>query len=137
MKVNDDKFQYCSLQKQTVNDEYVSVGRNGIMSSSYVKLLGVYLDQKLSFDYHVDELCRKSGRKLSSVIARLTKTLNVASKMLLFHTYILSQFEYCSLVWHLFTRDKTKKIGKIQKRAMILMLAIACIVGCLRKLIDR
>ncbi len=70
-------------------------------------------------------------------ISTFDKTLDVASKILLFHTYILSQFEYCSLVWHLFTRDKTKKIGKIQKRAMILMLAIACIVGCLRKLIDR
>ncbi len=59
------------------------------MSSSDVRLLGVYLDQKLSFDYHVDELCRKL-----SVLARLTKTLDVARKLLLFHAYTLSQFEY-------------------------------------------
>ncbi len=78
------------------------------------------------------------ARKLS-VLARLTKTLDVASKMLLFHTYILSQFEYCSLVWHFCSRDKMKKIEKIQKQALRyifndLMLAI---VNCLRKLIDR
>ncbi len=88
------------------------------MSSSYVKLLGVYFDQKLSYDYHVDELCHKSGRKLS-VLARLTKTLDVASKMLLFHTIILSQFEYCSLVWHFWSRDKVKEIEKFRKQIYI------------------
>ncbi len=53
------------------------------------------------------------------------------------HTlYILSQFEYCSLVWHFCSRDKMKNIEKIQKMlcdmySMILMLAI---VNCLGKL---
>ena len=59
------------------SDACVQVGNNEIMSSSYVKLLGVYFDQKLIFDYHVEELCRKAGRKLS---VRLTNTLDVGSK---------------------------------------------------------
>ncbi len=118
MKVNEDKFQYILFCKnKTINDEYVSIGSNEIMSRSHVKLLGVYFDQKLSYDYHVNELCRKAGRKLS-ILGRLTKTLDVASKMLHFHTYILSQFEYCSLVWHFCSRDKMKKIEKIQKQAL-------------------
>ncbi len=51
MKVNDDIILYFCKNK-TINDEYmyVSVGSNEIMSSSYVKLLGVYFDQKLSYD---------------------------------------------------------------------------------------
>ena len=47
-------------------------------ADSCVKLLGVYFDQKLSFSAHIDELCRKAGRKLS-VLARLSKTLDVPS----------------------------------------------------------
>ncbi len=34
---------------KTINNEYASVGSNEITSSSYVKLLGVYFDQKLSY----------------------------------------------------------------------------------------
>ena len=89
MKLNYNKFQYIEFCKnKTINGEYLSVGSNEIMSSSYVKLHGVYFDQKLSYEYHVNELCRKAATKLSvPVLAGLTKTLDVASKMLLFHTY--------------------------------------------------
>ncbi len=104
MKVNGDKFQYIvCCRNKTFREECMQVGNNEIKSSPYVKLLGVYFDQKLIFDYHVDELCRKALRKLS-VLPRLTKALDVRSKTLLFHTYILSQLEYCLLVWHLQTR---------------------------------
>ncbi len=71
----------------------VQVGNNKIKLTSYVKLLGVCFHQKLIFDYHVDELCRKAGRKFS-VVACLTKTFHISSKVPLFHTYILSHFEY-------------------------------------------
>ena len=37
------------------------------MPSSYLKLLGVYFDQKLSYDYHVGELCRKAEMKVISI----------------------------------------------------------------------
>ena len=60
MKVNDDKFQYFVFcRNKTFSDACVQVGDNEIKSSSYVKLLGVYFDQKLILDYHVEELCRK------------------------------------------------------------------------------
>ncbi len=59
MKVNDDNFQYTCIvfcKNKTINNEYVSVGSNEIMSSSYVKFLGdLYFDQKLSYYYNVDE----------------------------------------------------------------------------------
>ena len=79
MKVNDDKLQYivfCRKEQKIVKQ----VGNNEIKSSSYVKLLGVYFDQKLISDHHVDELLGKARRKLPrSVLARLTKTLDVQS----------------------------------------------------------
>ncbi len=57
MKVNGDKFQYIVFsRKKTFSEACVQVGNNEIKSSSYVKLLGVYFDQKLSFDNYVDEL---------------------------------------------------------------------------------
>ncbi len=54
---------YIAETKLTVMDE--SVGSNKLMSSCSLKLIGVYFVQKLIFDYHVDELCRKAGLTLS------------------------------------------------------------------------
>ncbi len=57
----------------------------------------------------------KGWEKLS-VLTRLTKTVDVASKIILLHAYILSQFEYCPLVWHFCSRDKMKKTERIKKQ---------------------
>ena len=55
-----------------------------------VKLLGVLFDRLLPFDAHVD-ICRKAGGKLC-VLPRLSKTLDTESKLILFHTFVLSHF---------------------------------------------
>ncbi len=68
MKVNHDKFQYIVFcRNKTISDEYISVRSNEIMSSSCVKVLGVYFDQKLIFDYQVDEFLSKGWAKAISV----------------------------------------------------------------------
>ena len=83
--INYYSISYC-VETKTFSEACVQVGNTEIKSSFYVKLyvLGVYFDQKIIFDYHVDKLCRKARRKVS-VLARLTKTLDVQSKILLFH----------------------------------------------------
>ncbi len=91
------------------------VGSSESMSSPCVKLVVVYLDQKLFFGYHVDELCSKAERKLA-VSARLTRTIHATNKCYFFiDTYCHSsstardKVPFCS-------KDKVmKKTGKIQK----------------------
>ncbi len=50
----DDKYQYIVFcRNKTINDGYARVGSNEILLSSCVKLLEVYFDQKLIYDYDV------------------------------------------------------------------------------------
>ncbi len=85
-----------------------------------VRLLGVHIDSKLNFNAHVSEICRKTGYKLN-VLGRLSRTLNVESKLLLLHSFIPSYFNYCSVVWHFCDMSSTKNIEKIQERALRLI----------------
>ena len=118
MKVNNDKFQLILFSKNGINsEESITVGDVIIPNQNVVKLLGVQFDNMLSFDAHVDEICRKAGRKLN-VLARLSKTLDFESKLTLFHCFVLSHFEYCAVVWHFCSRDKMRKMEKIQKQAL-------------------
>ena len=62
-------------------------------SENDVKLLGVQIDSKFSFDAHVAEICKGAGRKLN-VLGRLSKMLYVNAKCMLFDFFVLSNFNF-------------------------------------------
>ena len=82
-----------------------------------VKMLGMYIDSKLSFKEHITEICKRAGRKLN-VLRRLSAHLDTESKLVLFYSFVLAHFEYCSTIWHCCNRKQARKIEKIQERAL-------------------
>ena len=61
MKTNEDK---CHLIVSTTEATEIQIGDYAIKNSNNEKLLGVYIDNKLNFDYHVDQLCKESKQKI-------------------------------------------------------------------------
>ncbi len=88
-----------------------------IRSKLYVTLLGVHIDQQLSFNYHSTEMCQKASYQ-TRALARLSGMLNVESKFLIFNAIVVSNFMYCPLIWHLCSVSDSKKVDKIQERAL-------------------
>ena len=82
-----------------------------------MKLLGVYIEYQLNFDQHISNLCRKAGQQLN-VLKRLSPFLSRLNKITIFHTFILSNFNYCPLAWHFCSESNSKKLEKIQERAL-------------------
>ena len=82
-----------------------------------VNLLGVDIDNKLNFTNHISKICTKAGQQLSA-LARLSKILDLDTKMLVFNSFILSNFNYCPLVWHHCSITDNRKIEKIQERGL-------------------
>ncbi len=72
-----------------------------------IKLLGLHVDNLLSFNAHIDVICRKAGRKFLNVLSRISNTLSTESKLSIFYSFIVAQFEYCAVVWHFCSREKT------------------------------
>jgi hypothetical protein len=118
MRVNTEKFQVIIFSRNGFKSQAtINVDGTLIRSQNVVKLLGLNFDHLLTFDVHVDDICRKAGRKLN-VLARMSNTLDIESKLILFYAFVLSHFEYCAVVWHFCSRDKMRKIEKIQKQAL-------------------
>ena len=82
-----------------------------------VKLLGIEIDYQLNFDTHISTICRKASQQLN-IIKRLGPYLNRLNKLTIFHTFILSNFSFCPLAWHFCTEKHSKKIEKVQERAL-------------------
>ena len=64
MKANHDK---CHLLLSSREDINIQIANVTIKSSTSKKLLGVTIGNKLMFDKHVDNICKKASRKLNTL----------------------------------------------------------------------
>ncbi len=118
LKANPEKFQLIFFGRNcnSENEELI-FKNNTINGKNTVKLLGVHIDQKLEFTVHVSEICRKAGYKLN-VLQRISRNLNIQGSLILMHSFILSFFNFCSIAWHFCNISSSRKIEKIQARAL-------------------
>ena len=100
MKANPSKFQAICFSKSNLSMD-IKIAQNTIKTEHNVKLLGVELDNKLSFIPHVTQICKKAARQVNAM-CRISKNLDYDSKMKIYESFILSNFIYCSVVYNNF-----------------------------------
>ena len=83
---------------------------------SFVELLGIQIDDKLSFNFYISNICMSAANQLNSLI-RLKRFLGFKEKRILINTYFMESFNYCLLVWMFSSASLLKKIENFQKRA--------------------
>ena len=80
-----------------------------IIAKDYGKLLGIEIDDKLKFDNHVQTLCQKVN-KMTSGFSRLTMYISREQALSICNVVILSNFNYCPLIWLFCNKGANKKI---------------------------
>ena len=110
MIINPDKFQAIILDKKKSNLTNIplSIDNQTIESVSSVELLGIHLDDKLNFNLNISNICRSPANQLNALI-RLKSYLSFNAKRVLINSYIISNFNYCPLVW-MFSTAKSLNI---------------------------
>ena len=117
MIVNPNKFQAIDVSKATPDVQNLVLDGNTITSSDHVKLLGVSIDNRLSFTSHVSNCCRQASAQLNALF-RLGSALNFKQKKALIDSFITANFSYCPLVWHFCSAKSSQKIESIFKRSL-------------------
>ena len=115
MKLNVDKFQFMLLcPNREENNVVYTIQYDSIVieSQTETKLLGIYIDKDLSFSNHILKICRKANAKLH-ILKRLTKYLTQDCKLSILRCFILSQFIYCSALFHFCTKYYKTRMEKI------------------------
>ena len=115
LKANPDKFHMILSVKN--NEIAINLDGYEIKNSSHEKLLGVTIDNKLSFNVHISNLCKKAGQKLHA-LARISRYMNRNQKRNIMNAFIFSQFGYCNLIWMFHNRSLNNKINRIHERAL-------------------
>ena len=68
MNTNPEKFQSMILQKSGNSDVHtIEIDDNKIETANSVDLLGIHIDNKLTFDHHIFTLCNKTSMQLHAI----------------------------------------------------------------------
>ena len=117
MCANPAKFQMMFLGLKSDNSFILNIGGQQVRQSEQVKLLGVQIDNSLTFDTHVKELCRKVNQKLCA-FSRIRPFLNEEKAKMLLTSVVMSNFSYCPLIWLFCSKTANKDINRTNKRAL-------------------
>ena len=114
---NPEKFQMIFLGTDQADSDYFNFEGNIVYPSKSVKLLGVEIDYKLTFDSHISNICKIVNNKTNALM-RIRSYLDIDSALKIAKAYILSQFNYCNLIWMFCSKTADKKVTRAHKRAL-------------------
>ena len=122
MEANPSKFQAIlfKCRKNKIENEevfYLNVSDELIKPVFLVKLLGVVIDDNLSFNEHVSKLCVKAARQ-TNALRRIVKYIPNECRLNIYQAFISSNFNYCDIVWHFCSNRSTYRIEKVHKNAL-------------------
>ena len=122
MKVNVSKFQSIVLKPRgVIPDVEFHVSGHSLKPVSSFILLGVKIDERLSFDDHISALCAKASHQISA-LRRIVKYLTMDNRMSIYNAFLASNFNYCDTVWHFCSNRSLYKLEKVHKQALKVVL---------------
>lgn len=122
LNVQKTKSMIITNKKQIDLDELtLEIDGSVIERVEVFKYLGVYIDHKLTFKKHIDNLVKKVARKYGMLV-RLRSQLTFWSKIFLYKSLIAPHIDYCSSVLFLASETHLRRLQKLQNKFMRLIL---------------
>ena len=113
---NPEKFQVMFLGMDA-KKLCLRVNNEIIIPKDFVKLLGIKIDDRLKFDKHIDNICKKANFKVNCLF-RIRKYVEEQQARVLCNAFVLSNFYYCPLIWMFCYKGLGNKIDTVHKRAL-------------------
>ena len=93
------------------------VGQVKIERKTVARFLGVLIDEKLTWSYHIAAVKAKMSRYIGTLY-KLKKKLPLKARLLTFNSLVQSHLNYCSLIWGTTNKCKIEQLFATQKKAI-------------------
>ena len=116
--INKKKTQYMifSYNKNIMTTD-IKIGKNIILETDYTKFLGLFLDNHLTFKYHINEISKKLSKSVG-LLYKLNKFLPQKALKIIYSSLINPYITYGIEAWHGTYKNYTNKIFVLQKKAI-------------------
>lgn len=116
MRRNTSKYQAIVMGKTQVKPQFYCEN-TAIPITEDLEMLGVTVDDKMKFEKHIANICRKVSQQIA-VLKRMKKILPFETRKRLYLAFIIPHFNYCSETWHFCNKGATAKLEKVNERAL-------------------
>ena len=89
----------------------LNIEENKLPTADHVKLLGVEIDSKLTFNKHIEKLCSKICKKVTA-FATLNNFISREQAFTVCNAVILSNFNHCPFIWLFCNKGADKEIDR-------------------------
>ena len=95
----------------------IHISNTEILNEEKIKLLGVNLEVRFKFDFHVNTLLKKASKSYRA-LATVCNYLSKKKQRILMNAFMTSQFSNCPLVWMSHSRTMNNRIKKTHEKAL-------------------
>ena len=118
LALNLSKTNYMIFARQKVqNTINLYIAGTLIQRKSEAKFLGVIVDEKLSWSQHVKCIKAKMSRYVG-IMYKIRHVLPTQARLQIFHSFVQSHLNFCSLVWGFSTKANIESLFASQKKGM-------------------
>ena len=125
MKLNIQKTEFCIFSKdQEMLDKDIELrmANKSLKRTGAPKLLGVILDEKLTYQEHIKTVERKAQKALSVLrILGKTERIDPENMVRLYKCIVVPQLEYAAAIWQ---SGKCEILDRVQRRGLALCLGV-------------
>jgi len=97
-------------------DIRINCDNESIIPSYHVKNLGLHMDRFMSFNIHIDELCKRVTGTLI-YINRMKDSFDITTRSQIVQSLALSIINYCFIIWGTTSNTQLDRVQKLQNFA--------------------
>ena len=117
MVLNPGRYCYMSFGSNPNKSDLILKDSTKIPSAEEYVVLGVTIDNRLTFYNHLKNLCKKIANKLNA-LTRIAPYLNHNQIRLIYNSLYKGHLSYCRFIWTFCSRRSNHLINKLQERAL-------------------
>ena len=118
LSLNVDKTEFIIFRpsRKSLQDRIVlELNRIKIFESTKIKYLGLILDNRLSFKFHISELSKKLSRSVG-MLFKIRDFTQKSTLVSLYHSIFNSHLTYCLPAWGHSIQTLLDRLNKLQKK---------------------
>ena len=116
--LNLKKTQYIIFSKRTVQTNYeLLIAGKKIERKTEARFLGVIIDEKLNWSRHIATIKTKMARYVG-IMYKLKNHLPLQARLQIYHSFVQSHLNYCSLIWGFASKSLIEGIFRKQKMGL-------------------
>ena len=117
VKKNKTNFMIFANCNNNYDNLHLCIKDEQIKRVHYTKFLGVYIDEKLNWKYHINCIATKLA-KCVAIIYRASIYLEKPCLRMLYHTLFFPYINYCSETWGNTYKSNLNKLFILQKKVL-------------------